>query len=94
MYFEAPAAVYKRPLNEAQVQKEKDGPDWLNDSPAQAQSAEDEQKDHNQNLAKLRESPDEGYREAIAGALNAPPPTVRADERVYSRTPRGWPPSA
>jgi hypothetical protein len=84
-----------RPLNEALDQQEKDEPDWLHDSPSEALSKEEEQRDHDQNLAKLRESLDEGYREAIEEPLNAPSAaTVRADEMVYSRLPCGCPPSA
>jgi hypothetical protein len=49
-------------------------------------------KQHDRELAELRELPDEGYREAIEEALNAPPPTARAYRAVYGHSPRGWPP--
>jgi len=88
-------AVDMRPLKEALDQKEKDEPDWLNYSPSEALAEEEEQKEHDQNLAKLRESLDERHRQAIEEALNAPPPaTVRAYEAVYGHLPRGWPPVA
>jgi hypothetical protein len=88
-------AVDFRPLKEALDQKENDEPDWLNYSPSEALAKEAEQKEHDQNLAELRESLDEGYRQAIEEALNAPPPaTVRAYEAVYGHLPRGWPPLA
>jgi hypothetical protein len=88
-------AVDMRPLKEALDREEKNEPDWLNYSPSEALAKEEEQKEHDQKLAELRESLDEGYREAIEEALNAPSPaTVRAYEAVYGHLPRGWPPSA
>jgi hypothetical protein len=70
-------------------------PDWMNYSPSEALAKEEEQKQHDRELAELRESLDEGYREAVEEALNAPPPaTVRAYRAVYGHFPRGWPPSA
>jgi hypothetical protein len=84
-------AVDFRPLKEALDQN--DQPDWLNYSPSEALAREAERKEHDQKLAELRESLDEGYREAVEEALkNAPPATVRAYEAVYNRFPRGWPP--
>jgi hypothetical protein len=54
---------------------------------------EAEEKAHDQELAKFRESLDEGYREAVDEAFSAPPPaTVRSYETVYGHFPRGWPP--
>jgi len=86
-------AIDFRPLKEAMDQK--DEPDWLNYSPSQALAEEAEQKEHDQKLAALRESLDEGYREAVEEALKQPPPaTVRAYEAVYDCFPRGWPPLA
>jgi hypothetical protein len=82
-----------RPLKEALDQK--DQPDWLNDSPSEALAKEEESKVHDRNLAELRESLDDGYREDIEEALRLPPPTtVRAYEAIYGHLPRGWPPSA
>jgi hypothetical protein len=86
-------AVDLRPLQEALDQK--DEPDWLNDSPSEALAKEEERKEHDRELAELRESLDQGYHQAIEEALEAPPPaTVRAYEAVYGQFPRGWPPSA
>jgi hypothetical protein len=84
-------AIDLRPLKDA-LDKQKE-PDWLNYSPSEALAKEAEEKAHDQELAKFRESLDEGYREAVEEALSAPPPaTVRAYESVYGRFPRGWPP--
>lgn len=92
-HFPRVDAIDFRPLKEALDRK--DEPDWLNYSPSEALAREEEQKKHDQELAELRESLDEDYREAIAEALNAPPPaTVRAYEVVYGHLPRGWPPVA
>jgi hypothetical protein len=86
-------AIDFRPLKEALDQN--DEPDWLNYSPSEALAREEEQKEHDRKLAELRESLDEGYREAIEEALNAPPPaTVRAYDSVHGHFPRGWPPVA
>jgi hypothetical protein len=84
-------AIDLRPLKTALDQKNE--PDWLNYSPSDALAKEVEQKEHDQKLAEFRESLDEGYREAIEEALNAPPPrTVQAYAAVHGRFPRGWPP--
>jgi hypothetical protein len=86
-------AIDFRPLKEALDRK--DEPDWLNYSPSEALAKEEEQTRHDQELAELRESLDEGYREAVEEALDAPPPpTVRAYEAVHGDFPRGWPPVA
>ena len=86
-------AVDFRPLKEAMDQDRE--PEWLNDSPSQALAREEEQKKHDRELAELRESLDDGYREAVEVAKSAPPPpTVRAYQAVYGHFPRGWPPDA
>ena len=80
-----------RPLKEALDQK--DEPEWLNYSPSESLAKEEEQKEHDKELAELRESLDEGRREAMEEALKLPPPpTVRAYAAVYGRWPQGWPP--
>jgi hypothetical protein len=85
-------AVDLRPLKGAIDQEHE--PDWLNYSPAEALAKEQEQKEQDQNLAELRESLDEGYREAVEESRQGPlPATVRAYEAVYGCFPRGWPPS-
>jgi len=84
-------AIDLRPLKEALNQEQE--PDWLNYSPSEALAKEEEEKERDRNLASLRETLDEGYREAIEEAVNGPPPaTVRAYEEVYGCFPRGWPP--
>lgn len=73
---------------------QKNQPDWLNYCPSEALTKEAEQRERDQELADFRESLNEGYREAVEEALNAPPPTtVKAYETVYGRFPRGWPPT-
>lgn len=43
--------------------------------------------------AELRESLEEGHREALEAAKDRPPPaTIDAYRRVYGEAPRGWPP--
>ena len=86
-------AVDLRPLKEALDQK--DEPDWLNYSPSEALAKEEAERQHDQELDELRESLDEGHREAVEEALNDPPPaTLQAYEAIYGHFPRGWPPSA
>jgi len=85
-------AVDLRPLKEAL--EEKHDPDWLNYSPSEALAKEEEAKEQDENLAELRETLEEGYRESIEEALKGPPPTtVRAYKAIYGCFPRGWPPS-
>ena len=80
-----------RPLKAALEQNQ--GPDWLNYSSSEALAKEQEETEHDRNLAELRESLDAGYREAIEEALNGPPPaTVQAYEEIYGCFPEGWPP--
>jgi hypothetical protein len=85
-------AVDLRPLKEAL--DEKHDPEWLNYSPSEALAKEAEAKEQDKNLAELRETLEEGYRESIEEALKDPPPTtVRAYKTIYGCFPRGWPPS-
>lgn len=85
-------AIDLAPLKDALDKK--DEPDWLNYSPSEALAKEEEQKRRAQELAEFRLSLDEGYREAIDEALQAPPPCiVQAYEAVFGRYPRGWPPT-
>ncbi|HZU35606.1 MAG TPA: hypothetical protein VFA18_06855 [Gemmataceae bacterium] len=86
-------AVDLRPLKEAL--ESKSGPEWGSYDPSEALAKEQEQKEYDTNLAELRESLDQGYREAIEDALKRPPPPiVQAYQAVYGRWPRGWPPTA
>ncbi|MGA2701861.1 MAG: hypothetical protein ABSH35_12295 [Isosphaeraceae bacterium] len=85
-------AVDLRPLKEAL--EEKHDPDWLNYSPSEALAEEEEAKEQDENLAEMRETLEEGYRESIEEALKGPPPTtVRAYKAIHGCFPRGWPPS-
>jgi hypothetical protein len=85
-------AIDLAPLKEQLDRNEE--PEWLNYSPSEALAKEEEQKQREKQLAEMRESFDEGYREAIEEALKgSPPTTVLAYETVYGRFPRGWPPS-
>jgi hypothetical protein len=86
-------AVDFRPLKEALDHYRE--PEWQDYSPSEALARQEEQKTRDQELAELRESLDASYREAVAEAINAPPPsTVRAYQAVHGRFPRGWPPEA
>jgi hypothetical protein len=85
-------AVNLAPLKEAL--EKKDEPEWLNYSPSEALAKEEEETAREWQLAELRESLDQGYRESVEEALKRPPPTtVLAYQGVYGRFPRGWPPS-
>jgi hypothetical protein len=82
-----------RPLQEAL--EPRDQPEWVNYSPSEALAKEAEAQEREQQLAELRESLDEGHREAVEQAAEGPPPrTVQAYRAVYGRWPRGWPPVA
>ncbi len=84
-----------RPLREQLEAEDKAEPEWVGYSPSEAVAAELEEKAHDKEVEELRESLDEGYREAAAKAREGPPPdTVRAYQGVYGRLPQGWPPVA
>ena len=52
-----------------------------------------ERMERDRQRAELRESLEEGHREALEAAKDRPPPaTVDAYRRVYGEPPRGWPP--
>ena len=56
---------------------------------------EEADRKRDEELAKMRESLDEGHREAVAAALEAEPPAVvRAYAAVCGQFPDGWPPEA
>ena len=48
-------AVDMRPLKDALEQEKTDEPEWLNYSPSESMAKEAERKEHEENLAKLRE---------------------------------------
>jgi hypothetical protein len=84
-------AVDLRPLQEVLDQSK--GPDWTNYDSSEALAQEAEEQERDRQIAELRESLDEGHREAVEAAQEQPPPTtVRAYRTVYGRYPRGWPP--
>jgi hypothetical protein len=84
-------AVDLRPLKKALDESKE--PDWTNYDPSAALAKEAEEQERDRQIADLRASLDEGYREAVEAAQEKPPPTtVRAYQGVYGRSPRGWPP--
>jgi hypothetical protein len=84
-------ALDLRPLQEAM--EHKDRPEWEQYDPSAAVAKEADERDRERDLCELRDSLDEGYRQAVSEAIKRPPPpTVRAYEAVYGRWPRGWPP--
>ena len=68
-------AIDLRPLRDSLDAKE--DPEWPNYSPSEALAKEADEKERDKNLAELRESLDEDYRDAVNQARNSPsPPTV------------------
>lgn len=89
-------AVDFRPLKKLlDEEKRGDEPDFAGYDPSATFAAEQEDRQRDEELAGLRESLDEGHREAVEAARDAEPPaTVRAYQAVYGRFPDGWPPEA
>jgi len=83
-----------RPLKKQLDQQARgDEPEWANYDPAAALAAEQEDQQHDDKVAEMRESLDEGYREAVEASRDEEPPaTVRAYATVYGDFPTGWPP--
>jgi len=80
-----------RPLRDAL--KEQSEPEWTGYSPEESLAQQRDDEEHDAELAKMRESLDEGYREAVEKARRLPPPpTVSAYRTVHGHNPRGWPP--
>lgn len=70
-----------------------DQPEWVGYDPSEAFAREQEERKRQRELAGLRESLDQAYRESIEEARKGPPPrTVQAYRQVYGRWPGGWPP--
>ncbi len=90
--------VDMRPLKEeldARESEESGEPDWLNYSPETELAKDEENREKDRELAEMRESLDDGYRESVEAALKLPPPTtVRAYADVFGDFPSGWPPNA
>lgn len=64
------------------------------DPPSALEEELREQK-HDEEIAEMRHSLDEGYREAVTRAQDkAPPATVQAYQNVYGQCTKGWPPVA
>ena len=87
-------AVDFRPLKKQMDEQAREGePEWAGYDPAEALAAELEDREHDEGVSELRESLDEGHREAVEAARDAEPPaTVRAYAAVYGGFPTGWPP--
>ncbi len=95
-HFPRLGLVDLRPLKKHLEERAGEGePDFAGYDPEAALAAEQEERQKDEEIAELRESLDEGYREAVAAARQADPPaTVRAYAAVYGHFPAGWPPEA
>jgi hypothetical protein len=83
--------VDMRPLRDALQQQSE--PEWINYSPEESLARQQADEKHDAELAEMRESLDQGYREAVQQARHLPPPwIVLAYRTVYGHDPRGWPP--
>ena len=89
-------AVDMRPLKKQLDEQQKgDEPEWAGYDPSAAFEEDVEETKKDEEIAKLRESLDEGHQQAVEAAKDQPPPaTVRAYELVYGAFPEGWPPEA
>jgi hypothetical protein len=88
-------AVDFRPLKKQLDEQGRGEPEWSGYDPAAAMEEEQAERKRDEEVAALRESLDEGHREAVAAALDAEPPAVvRAYAAVYGEFPDGWPPEA
>lgn len=62
--------------------------------PSEAVARELSRKERAADVAELRASLDAAYREEVERARSGPPPAVvRSFEKIFDRTPAGWPPS-
>lgn len=87
-------AIDMRPLAES-LKEKPDEPEWMNYSPEDSFAKEEENNEKDREIAELRESLDEGYRESLEAAQDKPPPTVvQAYEAIYGELPSGWPPES
>ncbi len=90
--------VDMRPLKEAMdagKAEESGEPEWANYSPEAELEKDEANREKDRDIAEMRESLDEGYRESVEAALEQPPPTtVRAYKEVFGEWPNGWPPEA
>ena len=90
--------VDMRPLKErldAQKAETSGEPDWAGYSPEKELANEEADREKDRELARMRESLDDGYRDAVAAALTEPPPLIVQSYRdIFGDWPNGWPPVA
>jgi hypothetical protein len=92
-HFPRLALVDMRPLLDSL--KPSDEPEWAGYSPSEAIAREQEQREHDREVADTRAWLDEQHRDAVRKARQGPPPrTVKGYRHVYGHLPRGWPPVA
>jgi hypothetical protein len=95
-HFPRLQVVDMRPVAEALEQKKREEsgePEWADYDPSAELEKEDAKRQKDEEIAELRESLNEGYRESIAEAKTKEPPrTVRAYQAVFGEFPSGWPP--
>jgi len=82
-----------RPLKKDLEETER--PEWEGYSPADAFAAQADEEQDDREIAEGQAELDEGHREAVEKAREAPPPEiVKAYLAVWGCFPRGWPPEA
>jgi hypothetical protein len=80
-----------RPLKKELEEAER--PEWEGYSPADAFAAQADEEQHDREIAESQAELDEGHREAVEKAREAPPPAVVCAYRaVWGCFPNGWPP--
>lgn len=95
-HFPRMLLVDMRPLKE-QLDEQQRGndPEWAEYDPSSALEADLREQKRDEEIAEMRHSLDEGYRESVTRAQDkAPPATVQAFQNVYGQYPKGWPPVA
>ena len=95
-HFPRLQVVDMRPLKkQLDEQKRGDDPEWAEYDPSSALEEDLQDQKRDEEIAEMRHSLDEGYRESVAEAQDqAPPATVQAYQNVYGQSPKGWPPVA
>ena len=95
-HFPRISLVDMRPLKkQLDEQKRGDDPEWAGYDPSSALEEEHEDQKRDEEIAEMRESLDEGYRESVESAQDKEPPaTVQSYQKVYGQFPKGWPPVA
>jgi hypothetical protein len=89
-HFPRLALVDLRPLRDALDSATNE---WEGYDPSAAVQKQQEDEEHDRQVAELRQSLDEMHQEAVREAQHAPPPrTVLAYRNVFGSWPRGWPP--